>query len=186
MSMQLYPEDIPSRRIDMLEAVCNYTISKLVRFSWCPVDEAIKEYEIDKSDVFSLTAGPLLIYFNSGLVIGVSSNPSLNSVVLWVEKNESGEAVDDPTELDDELFPVESDNDWMKFIGKTIVSFKILRKKVNSAKLAELPNEVGLLIEMNDGNQFILSHGLHDNSDDFSIITKKQIDPSLINQIDGL
>ncbi len=184
--MPLYSEDIPSRRIELLEAVCGYTIAKMIRFSWYPVDEAIEEYEIDKSDVFSLTAGPLLIYFNSGLVIGVSSNPSLNSVVLWVEKNEIGEAVDDPTELDDELFPIEADNDWIKFAGKTIASFKILRKKIISAKLAELPNEVGLLIEINDGNQFILSHGLHDNSDDFSVITKKQIDPGLMDQIDEL
>jgi hypothetical protein len=186
MSIPLYPEDIPSRRIKLIEAACVYKIEKMVRFSWCPVDEAIKEYEIDKTDVFSLTAGPLLIYLNSGLVIGVSSNPSLNSVVLWVEKNENGDAVDDPTELDDELFPVEADNDWIKFAGKTIASFKILRKKVDSAKLAELPNEVGVIIEMNDGNHFILSHGLHDNSDDFSVITKKQIDPELMDQIDGL
>ena len=184
--MPLYPEDIPSRRIELLKAVCDHTIVKMIRFSWCSVDEAIEEYEIDKSNVFSLTAGPLLMYLNSGLVIGASSNPSLNSVVLWVEKNENGETVDDPTELDDELFPVEADNDWIKFAGKKIASFKILRKKVNSAKLAELPNEVGVLIEMNDGNQFILSHGLHDNSDDFSVITEKQIDSCLMDQIDGL
>lgn len=186
MSTSLYPEDIPSRRSELLEAVCNYKIVKMIRFSWCPADEALEEYEIDKSDVFSLTAGPLLMYLNSGLVIGVSSNPSLNSVVLWVEKNENGETVDKPTELDDELFPVEADNDWVQFAGKKIALYKILRKKVNSAKLAELPNEICLLIEMNDGNQFILSHGLHDNSDDFSVITKKHIDPGLMDQIDGL
>lgn len=182
----MYKEDIPSRRIDLLNAVAGQQLSKLVRFSWCSPREAIGEYEIEESDLFSLTAGPLLMYFNTGLVLGAASNPSLNSVVLWVEKNESEEVVEDSIELDDELFPIEADNDWHQLIGKTIKAFRILRKKVNSAKLAELPNEIGVLVEMSDGNQFILSHGLHDNSDDFSIIQKKQIDLCLIDQIEGL
>jgi len=186
MKTLMLTEDIPSNMSDFLNSLVGRKLERLVRYSWCSEDEAVDEFEIDKKDVFSLTAGPVLMYFEDGLVVGAASNPSLNSVILWVEKNEDGDSISEPTESDDELFPVDAKSQggfWSHVLGQSMVALKIVHRAANSAKMAELPNQVGLLIVLDDGSEFILSHGLHDNSDDFSVIKRDQISDELLNQL---
>lgn len=187
MGTPLFPETIPSKLSDVLTNIIGSKLERLTRFSWYSTEEAISECGISDGDVFSLTAGPVLLFFDTGLALGASSNPELNSIVLWVERNEDGEAVDEPIETDDELFPIEAANQqkkWSSLLHQEIISFKIIHRASPSAKLKELPGEVGLLIKMSDGNEFILSHGLHDNSDDFSIIKNEQIDKDVLKELE--
>ena len=183
----MYSEDTPSKRIEIINHLVNLHLEKLVRYSWSAVEEVIEEDGISESEVFSLTAGPVLMYFNTGLVIGVGSNPSKNSVVLWVEKNELGQSIKEPIETDEDFFSIDakdSTNDfWMSIPEQKITAITILKVPAKNAKFKELPNEIGLLVTMNDDKQFILSHGLHDDSDDFSIIEKNQVDDSLLHDI---
>ena len=186
MKTPILAENIPSKLSKLLNSLIGRKLERLTRYSWYSEGEAIKEYKISKEEVFSLTAGPILIYFEDGLVIGASSNPSLNSVVIWVEKNEDNDCSDELIENDNELFPIDAKNQrnfWSCLLGQSIVALNIIKRNTNNPKMTELPNEVGLFILMSNGYKFILSHGLHDNSDDFSVIQEKQINEELLHQL---
>jgi hypothetical protein len=211
--------DIPSNRSEVLDSLKGLKILNFTRYSWVPPDTAVLEYGIEAKEVFSLTAGCLIMSFDSGLAIGYSSQPSLNSVVIWVEKNEAGETSEELTEEDNELYPVDvrdalySNIFWANLVGQRILNITIL--KINyfsspdeytanqmvwqglsngtiskgtyrSSRYEELTNEVGLLFELEDGSRFIASHGLHDDSDDFSVIQELQIDNEIRHKIQGI
>lgn len=177
---------IPSACITLLQIIKNEKLSKLIRFSWWESEESAEQCEITQGEVFSLTAGPLLLYFESGLVIGASSNPSLNSIVLWVEKDKTGYRKDEPIEIDTELYPVDAEDKiystpyWAQIVGQKIKKVNIIKRDPYNALYEELPNEVGLEIVMENDTKFILSHGLHDDSDDFSVLTTSQLEVDLL------
>jgi hypothetical protein len=192
---ECFTTDILSKRKAILDEIENRVLVRMVRFSWFSAEKSATECEIECSEVFSLTAGPVLLYFDSGLVIGAGSRPSENTVHIWVERNEVGNIAkdrDEPLELDKELFPIEATDQkysnffWSQIIGKKIVKTTILKEKPRTVLYENLPNEVGLLITMETGDEFILSHGLHDESDDFSVIQKSQIDRKLLKGIEGI
>ncbi|MEH2240550.1 hypothetical protein [Nostoc sp.] len=95
-------------------------------------------------------------------------------------------------EEDNELYPVDardkvySNNFWARFVGQRISNITILKRSYSSALYAHIANEIGLLFEVEDGSRFILSHGLHADSDDFSVIQESQIDNEIRNEIQGL
>ncbi|MEW8693491.1 MAG: hypothetical protein AB2535_20850 [Candidatus Thiodiazotropha endolucinida] len=187
MTTPMYGEGIPSERANLVSQLVGQELNGLVRYSWLPEDEAVDEYGIDRDEVFSLTSGPLLMCFASGLAVGFSSDPSKNSIVLWVEKNENGESIDELAEDDEELFSIDAKEQrlyWSDFLNKKISATQVVHRKAGSAKMAELTNEVGLIIVFEDGSEFVLSHGLHDNSDDFSVISREQISNEVVSQLD--
>ncbi|WP_375474003.1 hypothetical protein [uncultured Nostoc sp.] len=192
MKTFLYTSDIPSNRSEVLDSLKGLAILNLTRYSWEPPDRAVLEYGIEAKEVFSLTAGCLIMSFDSGLVIGYGSQPSKNSVTIWVEKNEAAETSEELAEEDNELYPVDatdavySNNFWARFVGQRISNITILKRSYSSALYADIANEIGLLFEVEDGSRFIASHGLHDDSDDFSVIQESQIDNEIRNQIQGL
>ncbi|MDU9042720.1 hypothetical protein QZH44_09345 [Pseudomonas corrugata] len=44
-----------------------------------------------------------------------------------------------------------------------------------NAKAQQRPSEVGLRFDVCGGKSFILSHGLHDDSDDFTVLEVSQV-----------
>ena len=185
MATKMFKESVPSDVPEILEAILGENLERLVRYSWIPLNEAVDEYNIKEEDAFSLTAGPVLIYFKSGLVIGASSRPDKNSVTLWVEKNELGELDGNPLE-NRELFPIDAKNStkfWSCLAGKKVVSIRGINSTPRNAKLEELPNEVGLVFVLESGEEFVLSHGLHDGTDDFSVITMDQISKDIVPEL---
>ncbi|PSJ59038.1 hypothetical protein C7J99_31960 [Brevibacillus brevis] len=146
----------------------------------------MEQCEIAQDEVFSLTAGPLLLYFESGLVIGAASDPSRNSVILWVEKDDTGYIKDESIENDTDLYPIDAEDKiysspyWGQIVGQNIKEINIIKRDPQNALFEELPNEVGLEIVMENDMKFILSHGLHDDSDDFSVLTTSQLEVDLI------
>ncbi|BFH64639.1 MULTISPECIES: hypothetical protein [Paenibacillaceae] len=177
---------IPSDRIKLLQIIKNEKLSKLIRFSWWESEESMEQCEIAQDEVFSLTAGPLLLYFESGLVIGAASDPSRNSVILWVEKDDTGYIKDESIENDTDLYPIDAEDKiysspyWGQIVGQNIKEINIIKRDPQNALFEELPNEVGLEIVMENDMKFILSHGLHDDSDDFSVLTTSQLEVDLI------
>src|SRR2546430_15037800 len=81
--MAIMIEDIPSRRRDLLTSMRGARVTRMTRCSWSPKHTVARESNIAPELVFSRTAGPLLVTLESGLVIGVASQPSLVSVTLW-------------------------------------------------------------------------------------------------------
>jgi hypothetical protein len=154
----------------------------LTRYSWdVPGDDG-------DAQTFSLTAGPLLITLDSGWVIGAASQPSSMSVTLWLEREGhgrgAGRTLDDP-----DLYPIEADDprlstpEMAALLRRRIESLTLLRREAVKAKWEALPREVGLVLHVEGGGELILGHGLHDQSDDFAVLLRRQILPALLPQL---
>lgn len=87
------------------------------------------------------------------------------------------------------MFPIDaadalySNNEMRSLIGKRIVLVKLLKREAGNALLAQTPREAGLVLEFENGVELILSHGLHDNSDDFAVIFRANILPSISKEL---
>lgn len=118
----------------------------------------------------------------TGLVIGAASQPSLISVTLWL---------DEPpyTHSDPELHTIEADDpefsepEFAQMLGKRITGITILTRDPENAKWEDRPREAGVLITFEGAPDLLLSHGLHDNSDDFSVLTRKDVDSAMWSRL---
>lgn len=172
----------PMASTKILASLVRYRIVAMTRYSWWPPEEAMVRCNVASHDVFSLTSGPLEIKFDTGLVIGLASDPSLNSVTVWVERDESGRALrPHPMSSDKELHPIAADDRkytnsiWHSAIGDKITRLSVLIRRAGSARMASLPNEVGLCLVLSGGVKIIAAHGLHNDSDDFVVIREEMI-----------
>ena len=171
-------EGIPSRHQDLLKSIRNATVVRMTRYSWSPKETVAVESDHRPDQVFSRTAGPLLITLQSGVVIGVASQPSLISVTLWLEEPSH-------TSSDPELHAIEADDPqfsepgFAQMLGKRVAAVAILTRDPENAKWESCPREAGVLLTFDGAPELILSHGLHDNSDDFSVLMRKDVNPSL-------
>ncbi len=193
MNSGLYQERIPSESLGTLAKLNHAKISRLTRYSWLSKAEAVAEWNLSPSQVFTLAAGPLIITLDTGLIIGFASLPSQASVSVWTERTETGES--DPelmTENDAELFPIEADDpiysqqELAALIGREVTGAKLLKLNTEKALLKAVPKEVGIVLTFENGTELILSHGLHDESDDFSVLLKSQIDGTLYSSLTEL
>ena len=184
---------ILSNKTDILNNLIGKTVTGFIRYSWWNAEESFAECNFlevlsEKKDVFSLTAGPAYIEFGSELAIGVSSNPSLNSVIMWLEfskEYQKSELMCD----DHELFPIDasdpeySDIFFKEIIGEKLLKFEIIKREPKNVLFCELPREVALVLTFSNGSKLVLSHGLHDNSDDFSVLRWKQVDKEVYKSL---
>ncbi|CAJ0696116.1 hypothetical protein LMG18091_02227 [Ralstonia wenshanensis] len=131
---------------------------------------------IEDEQAFSLTAGPLAIHFEDGRVMGVASDPSLNSIIVWDERRPDTDRLGPPLDKDSELFPILasderfSTKEWSQLAGLTLSTLSILKSKRMNAKQRTRPSEVGLRLTLDGGLSLIASHCLLDAPDDFSVI----------------
>lgn len=173
----MHEEDIPSRRLDLLRSLRGASIARLTRYCWAPKGMLVLENSLPPDQVFSRAAGPLLITLESGLVIGAGSQPALISVTLWIGN--------DLIRSDTELQAVEADDarcsepEFAQMLGQRVTAVAILTREPENAKWENCPREVGVLITLAGAPELILSHGLHDDSDDFSVLMRKDVRPSL-------
>ena len=176
--MPMTAEDIPSRRQDLLRSIRDSAIVRMTRCSWSPKETVAKEDDLPPEKVFSRTAGPLVIALDSGQVIGAASQPSLISVTLWLDQPPY-------TSSDPELHPIEandpvfSDAGFAQMLGKRVTSIAVLTRDPENAKWEDRPREVGVVLTFDGAPALVLSHGLHDNSDDFSVLLRDDVSPSL-------
>ena len=178
--------DVPSKRIELLRSFLGCRIISAIRYSWWPAEESAKECNILDKDVFSLTAGAVTLGFDSGLVLAIANEPSAASVVIWLEKDAAGNILrENSLEHDAELYPISaddfrfSDNFWRNIIGGEILTISILHRYPKNVLFSELPNEACLCFTLTSGIKFFATHGLHDDSDDFSVLEEKNIIPSI-------
>lgn len=179
---------IPSVAIELLRKLTEKPVSKLVRYSWWSASEVSAQCGIEDELTFSLTAGPLAIYFKDGVILGFSSDPSLNSVIVWDEAARI--AGQGPVSLnrDEELFTISESGRfsiafWKQLIGCCVSDVTILKRKQMNAKERTRPSEVGLRFSFSGGKSFVVSHGLHDNSDDFSVLEENQLNAIELEEI---
>ncbi len=187
-----HAEAVPSQRKAILQSLEGAVVTDLTRYSWWPAEEAAPKLRIPPSLVFSLTAGPLLATFDSGLVLGFGSQPSLISVTVWLEKGAGGLSAGDQIMDDRELYPVNatdpvySSEPIREMVRRRVLSVTVIKRRAARATWTAQPREVGLVLHFENGSELIASHGLHDDSDDFSVITRSQISAKLLGQLDEL
>jgi hypothetical protein len=170
----------PTMALGFLRSFMGKKISLLIRYSWWPGEDVPDQCGISDDLAFSLTAGPLAIHFEDGSILGAASDPSLNSIIVWDEAARYSDRALVPLENDDEFFPIQGTGPfatsyWKQFIGQALSGLTLLKRETVKSKEMERPSEVGLQLHFENGKSFILSHGLHDNSDDFSVLDEPQI-----------
>ncbi|MEO9382602.1 hypothetical protein [Chromobacterium phragmitis] len=179
----------PSASFDLLNTLMGVKIIDMVRYSWWPADEVAAECNIREEQAFALTAGPLGIVFENGRILGLASDPAMNSVVVWDEGARRSTSSNVTLDQDDELFPISAQDEvhsapfWKQVIGGTLAQLTILKRNIMSAKERELPSELGLRFQLQNGLIFVASHGLHNGSDDFSVLEESQLAPIELKEL---
>ncbi|PLT20495.1 hypothetical protein CXP34_03090 [Ralstonia mannitolilytica] len=167
---------MPSAASDFLRTFIGARISQLVRYSWWPAMEVALNCNVEDEQAFSLTAGPVAIHFEDGRILGMASDPSLNSVIVWDERRPAADRLGPPLDEDSELFPILasderfSTKEWSRLAGLTLSALSVLKRKTMTAKQSTRPSEVGLRLTLDGGLSLIASHGLLDDSDDFLVL----------------
>lgn len=182
----------PSSSLDLLHQFIGKTISTMIRYSWWKKEEVATECNISKKQAFSFTAGPLAVVFKDGSTLGVASDPSINSIIVWLDRTAGQSDTTQTLSEDAELFPINANDEmysepfWNKFTEQTLTGFSILKSKDMNACEAGLPSELGLCFYFGSNERFIASHGLHNGSDDFSVIVDSQFDPTIRGKTEEL
>ncbi|MGP4716878.1 hypothetical protein ACTXGL_09605 [Psychrobacter sp. T6-6] len=180
MATSIYDVDIPSNLTGLLASLVGRKLINIVRFNYVSEKELIEDYYMDPKDFFCCSLGPFLFYFEDGLVIGGSSNPSQNTVHMWVERNENGEHHDWLQEEDEDAIPfyAKDYDEWSIYLNQVVKSVTIIKETSETySKILDLPSERGVLFEFENGSGLIMSHGLNDNSDDTTLAKPDGIDP---------
>lgn len=188
MITPIYDMSIPSKLVGLLSSLKGRKITNMVRFSTETIDSLINDFDIEPKDFFSLSNGSVLVYFEDGLVIGIGDEPSGNTLVLWVEKNEAGDSAEWLLEEWDEalLFYAKDFEQWNIFLGQKIHSVCIIKEiDINNEnpRIDSLPSERGIIFEFDNKLSLIISYGLNSPSYDTTIITLEQINPYFKNRL---
>lgn len=182
----------PSSSKDLLQQYVGKTVTGLVRYSWWKKEDVPTEGKISREQSFSLTAGPLAVVFEDGSILGVASDPSINSVIVWLDRAVGQTNTTQTLSEDPELFPIDARDEayseplWYKFADRTLSGFSILKSKEMSSLEAGLPSELGLCFNFGGNDRFVASHGLHNGTDDFSVIVNTQINPIVRAKLEEL
>lgn len=162
--------DIPSNCSKILQTLIGRRIGGATRYSWWPAEENEKECGVKGEDTFSFTAGPVALEFDTGVMLGIASDPSKNSLCVWIEKDGHGEILrSEPLEADADLHPISASdlkfasNFWRSAVGSEVSAVSILIMKPRSPLYEDLPNEVGLCFSLDSGLKVVAVHGLHDD-----------------------
>lgn len=180
MEFEFLKSKIPSRSGEFLRGFLGKRVQHLIRYSWWPAEEVGAQCGINGDEAFSLTTGPLAICFEDGAILGVASDPELNSIIVWDEAARRASNNSLSLDKDDELFAILAsgpfaDSGWRNFVGLSLSGLTILKRVAMNAKQRELPSEVGLRFNFDGGASFVASHGLYDSSDDFSVLEESKL-----------
>jgi len=179
-------EDIPSRRVPLLRALGGARAVAMTRCLWSPPEQLAPS--IEPCEAFSLGPGPFLLETDRDVVVGFASHPSRMSVTLWVERGSvNGMTGDCETLGATDLHPVDAMDGRFappaiaNLVGQRITSVRFLKREMDDN--ACLPREVGVVLGFEGGGELIAAHGLHDDSDDFAVLRRDQLRPSIVPQL---
>ena len=185
--------DIPSRSCHVLRRTLGRVIVGLEKYHRRSLEEKMETSHAPPEQMFALLYGPLYITLDNGLIVGAGSDPSLASVVIGIEQHELGAvspvSVKYPVRSSpafhrvDVLDPVYSNDTMRSFLNKRIETFRLYERCPANASLAARPREAALVLVCEGNRELILSHGLHDDSDDFSVLTWDMVLPELVPQL---
>jgi hypothetical protein len=194
MGNKIFEENIPSQQIKLLSKMEKSVINRVVRCSWDSPEKVanqIAEYfDAPTTSVFRRAVGALLIFFESGLVLGFGDQDSKASITVWLERDEKGECNEEFSVINDnELFfveacdPIYSEESICQLVGKRIIKLSILKREPQNSLYVGLPCEAGLALRFENNSELILSHNLGESLDNFALLFRDKIDPEILDQL---
>lgn len=190
MKTPLYTDAIPSERQELLNRLIGQCIKQLIRYSEIPLNDLLQEYALSPEECFARTVGPFVIYLESGLHVAIIEDVALNSIRIGVEQNEQEEKSPQAFTGDSDFYPIEATSSnaalfWHRIPGQKIQRTNIIRRKPFNVRYEDLPNEIGLLIELEGGDAFVASRWISKGSFDFFILAKHEVNPDIIPDLIG-
>ncbi len=169
-------EYLPSNSQELLNCIKGACIKTIRRFSSLPLDLVEERLSIRQDEFFSLVDGPMLFEMDNGISVAISTDDSLNSLLLWKEplKDELGN--DDFLVDDRDYSPIDSCDlkfnnlDWETVLGRVISEVQIVKDKNPYVTQEALPNETSLKILFENSNKAILlGYRIEERAVDLSI-----------------
>lgn len=177
--------------VELLRTLVGARLTRLVRYSWWPKEAVSNECSIAPVAAFSLTAGPLALAFEDRYTLGVASDPSQNSVIVWMDRDAEGPARKSPAmDEDPEIYPIQASErefaeaHWATLLNASLSGVSILRARPSNVLKSQLPNEVGMLLHFGEHGDLLAGHGLHDGSDDFAVLRSDQVESEVWQQLE--
>lgn len=69
---------------------------------------------------------------------------------------------------------------WGRIEGAVITAIHLIKRAPPTVRYEDLPNEMGLRFTLDNGMEFIVSHGLHDDCEDFRVLKPNDILPDIL------
>jgi len=143
---------IPSNSGMVIEKLKGSRIKKMTRFSSWPLDVVEQRLSLEKKNILSYTEGPALLELHDGYSVAISTDDTLNSILLWVEplKDEFGE--DEFLVNDTDYYPIDfndsrfSNVDWKQVLDSEIIGIETIKSDSPTAIQEALPNENAIKI----------------------------------------
>jgi hypothetical protein len=185
-----YEPHLPSENLGLFDLFINKSIINITRLSWHSLEECRKEYGSDYDKLFSRVSGEIWVEIENNSILACRTEPSQRAVYVWLEKDEFNNSRLRPKSLDEmnrinlydkfymekSIFPFNAKDEaftntyWHTFIGSIIDSIHIIYD--DNIEL----EQKGLLLVCSNGSELFMTHGLHDNSDDTSLIRLNDVD----------
>lgn len=191
-------DKLPSRNLDLLRHALGRRIVRMTRYGdWRPedVNERLADSpNIDPAEVFEDCLGPLVVEIDNGLVLGVASEESLASMLIWPERNPYGPEAPStpPLAQDPDLHPIDAADPtysrpiWATFVGQRIIGIEILLRDHRDVMYEGLPCEAAVVFQFESGAELLVSQELKDDSGNSEIILRDEIKADRVQHLSVL
>ncbi|MEO1624217.1 MAG: hypothetical protein AAFV25_03590, partial [Bacteroidota bacterium] len=124
---------------------------------------------LQESKVFSHFSAPLLFALDRSQIFCIDVDTQQASVVLSKQLPESGQPNKSifQVECSDSVY---SEQKFLSVVGAVIQEVVIYIRQPKNKRLELRARQAGVGIKLDNGQQLVLSCGLHDGSDDFSVL----------------
>lgn len=179
---------IPSSQKSLLQGFIGLKIKSMTRFLYDVPESIPVIYGIPAELVFSHFSALLLLILSDDRRFGLQVDTELASVVIKPFSGE--EASDESAFFNDAHYTAVDSGDaaysedkFAAALHSEITGVHIYTRSPKNAKLKTRPREAGLGLELANGTECIFSCGLHDGSDDFSVIFRSDIPAEVFVQL---
>ncbi|CAN7459273.1 hypothetical protein LJR118_003086 [Acidovorax sp. LjRoot118] len=158
----------PLQSVSLLRSFLGKELVSFTRYSLFSKEEAAAEIEKPVSLVFEGTEGPVGLNFEGAGTLGVGEDDSLNSAIVWLDRDKDGQPDFSPMDESVSVFfpieasdPVFSRTQWSEFIGDRLIGMSIIKENPINPRLYNRPCEIALCLNWQKNGKFAAILGGH-------------------------
>lgn len=181
-----------SDALDFLKTCKNQEIKNLYRASWFSEEEYVTQFGYADDRIFCFTSGAVVIELSNNVIFGIGSQESWASLTIWVERDEQMNWSGDKIIRDPEIHVLSAENTqyakprFREMLGKKIRSLKILKMKPYDSRYVGLPNDSGLILELENDLKLIVSYNLVRSPDNMCLVCEEDLPAESWEQIESI